>query len=310
MTQSIVPGGSTEEADPHNFHRKMTCLENDEDDSPHRDHPREYSNQSEQIVMKINFQIERRNHSEVARIISTCRNVDIEAILLGLPLKELTKGIPKTFQVWIQLFEKVLQAGDMEKFSKEKLNINDLILEIVRFCAKKDILGTNGEFDKELVSCKNILRLVLKIDKGIRTSLQQREKQLRRVVQGFSEHGLLEADIKDRNHAVHFVKLYEVLRHECEKAMAHYKSSAQRVDELVKHTDQAFEVSASTNEHGTVKEATDELKLRLTQKQIEDRLCFNQSLLSAVEPSRSRLKITELQEKLNIRVKHDKEVNT
>ena len=104
----------------------------------------------------------------------------------------------------------------------------------------------------------------------------------------------------------------EALKSELERAINHYKSSLQRLaDVLVSMPDTHGELDLSSSAHNKVDidEKTIQYMRKLSRKTVEDRLSFNQSLLSAVqESSRDKLLINGLIDSLGTRINHDKEV--
>ena len=108
------------------------------------------------------------------------------------------------------------------------------------------------------------------------------------------------------------MRMPEALKSELERAINHYKSSLQRLAEiLLRMPNNHGELDLSSSAHSKVDidEKTIQYMRKLSRKTIEDRLSFNQNLLSAVQDSsRDKLLINELIDSLGTRIDHDKEV--
>jgi hypothetical protein len=109
------------------------------------------------------------------------------------------------------------------------------------------------------------------------------------------------------------MKLHEALKIEMERATAHYKIALHKFNDVLQNVPHqnidVTPVCAGTNMDDELEEKTAEHMRLLTQKLIEDRLYFNQSILNAVDKgSKGQISVSMLMSKLESRVKHDKEV--
>lgn len=269
------------------------------------------------VIGKINLRIERREYDDLASIINQIPGDVLLLILNKLNIQQLYQDIPSSLCAISAVFSK-LQTDSKEQFPKTILRSEDVVHHLVRYFS--ELLKYNNHTFASAQSrefIRNILDICLKNEKELEENFSQRIEHFSRALEGFSQHTLVE--IVSRSAAKYCMKLHEALKIEMERATAHYKIALQKFNDVLQNVPhQNIDVSPRMNEVGAsgtnmddeLEEKTAEHMRLLTQKLIEDRLYFNQSIMNAVDRgSKGQLSVAMLTNKLESRVKHDKEVS-
>lgn len=268
------------------------------------------------VIGKINLRIERREYDDLTGIINQIPGDVLFLILNKLNIERLYQDIPSSLCVISAVFSK-LQTDSKERFPKTILRSEDVVHHLVRYFS--ELLKYNDYTFASAHSrdcIRNILSICLKNKKDLNEIFSQRIEQFSKALEGFSQHTLVE--IVSRSAAKYCMKLHEALKIEMERATAHYKMALQKFTDVLQNVPhQNIDVTpgtttgtSGTNMDDELEEKTAEHMRLLTQKLIEDRLYFNQSLMNAVDRgSKGQLSVAMLTNKLESRVKHDKEVS-
>ena len=262
------------------------------------------------VIGKVNLRIERKEYQELTRILNQIPGDVLVLILDNLSMESLYADIPSSLASLAALYSKIFYDRQ-GKLPDHGFSSDDFVHRLVRYFV--DVLKYNNQTFASARSrehIKTIFKVCAQIDNYLLERIVQRVEQLSKALKGFSEHSLLET--KTRSSATRYMRMPEALKSELEWAINHYKSSLQRLaDVLLSMPDNHGELDLSSSAHNKVDidEKTIQYMRKLSRKTIEDRLSFNQSLLSAVqESSRDKLLINGLIDSLGTRINHDKEV--
>ncbi|XP_031562270.1 uncharacterized protein LOC116298064 [Actinia tenebrosa] len=267
------------------------------------------------VIGKINLRIERREYDDLTGIINQIPGDVLFLILNKLNIERLYQDIPSSLCVISAIFSK-LHIDSKERFPKTVLRSQDVVHHLVRYFSELLKYNDHTFASARSRDCiRNILSICLKNENEFSEMFSQRIEQFSKALEGFSQHTLVE--IVSRSSAKYCMKLHEALKIEMERATAHYKMALQKFNEVLQNVPhQNIDVTpgtaagtSGTNMDDELEEKTAEHMRLLTQKLIEDRLYFNQSIMNAVDRgSKGQLSVAMLTNKLESRVKHDKEV--
>ena len=262
------------------------------------------------VIGKVNLRIERKEYQELTRILNQIPGDVLVLILDNLSMESLYADIPSSLASLAALYSKIFYDRQ-GKLPDHGFSSDDFVHRLVRYFV--DVLKYNNQTFASARSrehIKTIFKVCAQIDNSLHERIVQRVEQLSKALKGFSEHSLLETIT--RSSATRYMRMPEALKSELERAINHYKSSLQRLaDILLRMPDNHGELDLSSSAHSKVDidEKTIQYMRKLSRKTIEDRLSFNQNLLSAVQDSsRDKLLINELIDSLGTRINHDKEV--
>lgn len=262
------------------------------------------------VIGKINLRIERKEYQELIRIVNQIPGDVLVLILDNLSIESLYADIPSSLASLAALYSKIFYDRQ-GRLPDHGCTSDDFVHHLIRYFV--DVLKYNNQTFASASSrehIKAIFKVCTQMDNTLHERLIQRSEQFSKVLNGFSEHALLETIT--RSSSTYFMKMHEALKSEMERAVNHYKSALQKLaDQLLNMPISSPELSLTVSGHSKaeIDDKTTQYMRKLSRKAVEDRLFFNQSLLSAVQiDSRDKLLVTGLIDKLEIRVNHDKEV--
>ena len=262
------------------------------------------------VIGKVKLRIERKDYQELIRIINQLPGDVLVLIVDNLSLEELYADIPSSLACLAVIYWKIFYDR-RGKCLEHDLRTDDFVHHLVRYFV--DVLKFNNQTFASARSrehIKTIFSICAQVDDSLHARLARRVARISKVLQGFSTHALVETIT--RSSATYRMKMHEALKVEIERAASHYKSALQKVSDVllkVSHESVDFTIQTPGSKQSDVDERTVQYMRKLSSRVIEDRLFFNQSLLNAVEvPSRDKLMVNCLIEKLESRIHHDKEV--
>lgn len=262
------------------------------------------------VIGKLNLRIERKEYQELIRIINQVPGDVLVLILDNLSIESLYTDIPCSLASLAALFSKIVYDRQ-GRLPDRGFSSDDFVHHLVRYFV--DVLKYNNQTFASARSrehIKTIFKVCAQIDASLHERLVERAEQFSKALSGFSEHALLETITCSS--ATYYMKMHEALRTEIERAVTHYRSALQKLsDVLLSVPINNAELSSAISGHSQadVDDMTTQYMRKLSGKAIEDRMIFNQSLLSAVQiNSTDKLQINGLMEKLETRISHDKEV--
>lgn len=256
------------------------------------------------VIGKINLRIERKDYDDLASIFEQVPGDVLVLILNKISLDGLYSDIPSSLGPLAALYTK-LHKDCRDRFPNTVLSGQDVIHHLVRYFS--ELLKFNDDTFASARS-REYIRQILKIcclnDEKLGETLSARFKNLTRLIKGFTQHTLVE--LVSRSATKYCMNIHEALKIEMERAMAHFKLALNNMTE----------VSQTIPEHNLdippendLDEKTAQQIRQLSNKLIEQRLCFNQAILEAVDKAgKDQMSVATLRSKLETRVQHDKQV--
>ena len=173
-----------------------------------------------------------------------------------------------------------ITPGDPEAFPSQYLHPEQLIGKVVRWLVTlhgdKASKQTNSH-DYYVPMVQRILKVIVKVNPGIKRKLKQKQQSLNTCVEGLASHGLVDtSDTKLKN-------LHEALKSEIHRMIHQLRAAVQKLDDLsLTHRTMVLSSRASTPAPSG---ASHQRLLQLTQFDIQERLIKNKSLFNVVEPA-------------------------
>ena len=263
------------------------------------------------VIGKVNLRIERKEYQELIRIVNQIPGDVLVLILDNLSIESLYADIPSSLASLEALYSKIFYDRQ-GRLPDHALSSDDFVHHLVRYFV--DVLKYNNQTFASARSrehIKNIFNICAQMDDSLHQRLVQRTEQFSKALSGFSEHALLETIT--RSSATYYMKMHEALRTELERAVSHYKHALQKLSDTLLNVphNSAAELSSAIEGHSQadMDDKTTQYIRKMSGQSIEDRLFLNQSLFNAVQiNSRDKLLVTDLVDKLEARINHDKEV--
>lgn len=262
------------------------------------------------VIGKVNLRIERKEYQELIRIVNQIPGDVLVLISDNLSIESLYADIPSSLATLEALFSKIFYDRQ-GRLPDHGLSSDDFVHHLVRYFV--DVLKYNNQTFASARSrehIKNIFNICTQMDDSLQQRLLQRAEQFSKALSGFSEHALLETIT--RSSATYYMKMHEALKTELERAVSHYKHALQKLsDALLSVPHKSAELSSVIAGHSQadMDDKTTQYMRKMSGQSIEQRLFFNQSLFNAVQiNSRDKLLVTDLVDKLEARINHDKEV--
>lgn len=260
------------------------------------------------VIGKINLRIERKDYDNLSSIFEQVPG-DVLVLILGkLSLDGLYHDIPSSLAPLASLFTK-LQADCGERFPKKVLSGDDFVHHLLRYFS--ELLKFNNETFASARSrehIRKILSICVKNDEKLGESLLYRVQRLTRTIKDFTQHTLVE--LVSRSATKYCMKLHEALKIEMERATAHYKMALSQMTEVLQTIPEHNLDVAPLTESKDDEKSAQQIR-QLTQKLIEERLCFNEAMFDAANKGgKGQSSVASLVGRLESRVQHDKEVST
>lgn len=261
------------------------------------------------VIGKVNLRIERKEYQELIKIVLQIPGDVLVLILDDLLMAELYRDMPNSLAALEAFFSKIHQDRGA-RFPTRILCSEEFIHHLVRYFT--DLLKYNHQTFASAQSrehIKNIFVICSQVDAGFRERLRGRVDQFTEALQGFTEHSLVE--MISRSSSKYYMRIHEAVKYELERTVSQYKSALQKLAEVFyKIPHQNLDVSVPSWNVKELKDRTAEHMQNMVAQVIENRLFFNNSVLSAVEgPVRHQTSVLDLVTKLEKRVHHDREAS-
>jgi len=261
------------------------------------------------VIGKVNLRIERKEYQELIRIVNQIPGDVLVLISDNLSIESLYADIPSSLATLEALFSKIFYDRQ-GRLPDHGLSSDDFVHHLVRYFV--DVLKYNNQTFASARSrehIKNIFNICTQMDDSLQQRLVQRAEQFSKALSGFSQHALHETIT--RSSATYYMKIHEALKTELERAVSHYKHALQKLSDAllsVPYNSAELSVIAGHSQADMDDKITQYMR-KMSGQSIEERLFFNQSLFNAVQiNSRDKLLVTDLVDKLEARINHDKEV--
>lgn len=261
------------------------------------------------IIGKINLRIERKDYDDLASIFDQVPGDVLVLILNKLSLDGLYSDIPSSLGPLAALYCK-LHKDCKDRFPKNVLSGQDVIHHLVRYFS--ELLKFNDETFASARS-RDYIRQILKVccvnEEKLGETLSKRLQNLTKLIKGFTQHTLVE--LVSRSATKYCMKLHEALKIEMERATAHYKLGLNQMTEVLQTIpEHNLDIAPEKITDSHLDNKTAQQMRQLTQKLIEERLCFNKAIFEAVDyGGKGQTSVATLVGKLETRVLHDNEVS-
>lgn len=260
------------------------------------------------VIGKINLRIERKEYQELIQIVNQVPGDVLVLILEKLSIESLYVDMPNSLAALAAFYSRIFYDRH-GRLPHHGCSSDDFVYHLVRYFV--GVLKYNSQTFASASSrehIKKIFKVCTQMDDTLHERLVQRAEQFSKALRGFSEHALHETIT--RSSVTYHMKTHEALKSEIERAINHYKSALQRLADVllnlpIKSAELSSAISGQSSDNST------QYMRKLSAKAIEERLFFNESLLSAVQiSSREKLLISGLIDKLETRINNDKEVKS
>lgn len=226
--------------------------------------------------------------------------------LSTFPFKALNQGVPETLPIWETLLAKLHKNENGYIPCFPYMACDELVIEVSYVL---DVHKGNPDGDPNIIAiCKRVLKKVYMLYGDILERLYDQHAKTEKAIHSMSLHLPLGTD---HNAA----SLLTTIRREVVASLQDLREAEERLNELTRNEkvslldilEQGMEKNVDLPEIAAI-------PLDLTnsqcynQVQIQERLYFNQSVRTALQPSRRRDNLGQLLEMLNNRISGDKEV--
>ena len=266
------------------------------------------SNKSEfeATSVKVQHLLHKKQYQKVIEILRELSYDYLQKCLESFPFKILNRNIPDTFPIWETVLTKLHTSEDGFIPSFPYAACDELVLEIAK------LLVANAEsHDTDLDLMQSCKRVMKRVYMQYRDVLQQLYKEQSRVEKAFYSLSLHLPLGIDR----HATPLHQAITQEVKSCLEDYSDAIDHMEHL---TNTEVVPVSETLQGGAGREMSvdtaQELPIAfplapdLNQVQIQERLYFNQCILTNLQPGRRKNNLPELLEILNERIQGDKEV--
>ncbi len=240
-------------------------------------------------IKRILILYENAQYREAANFINRLSHGTFKAILGQLPIDVFIEAMPHSVSILEALYGKVFLSSDL---CVKMLKPDTVLMRLVRLYS-----GNTGCVDRWLASTQKLLKVIVLSEPKLRKSLLVRRRALDKAVEGLGQHGLVGTGEET------LTNLHDALKVEFQKLIDMYKTAVQKLDDLS---------LSSRNKDGVNKgpapvQASHQRQLSLKQKDIQERLIKNKTLLNVVEPALENKSLAILLTILKRRVEYDKD---
>ncbi|KAA0191865.1 hypothetical protein HAZT_HAZT003847 [Hyalella azteca] len=245
-------------------------------------------------VKRVTLLASHQQFRDAAEFIHRLPGVTVRSALTDLPMDTLVEAMPLSLPVIEAIY---CTAGEV---SAEVLHVERVVWQMVRFFAQQEECLTGDirwEFCGPFVNlCRDVLRVVAKIQPSLRRTLLHRRRQLERAIEGMGHHGLVGTSDES------LTSLHDALKLEFEKVVKSYTAALATLQEL----------GTGNKGHNISKgpapiQASHQRQLSIAPQDIQERLIKNKSLLNIVEPTLGNHSLDILLGILQRRIEHDKD---
>lgn len=244
-------------------------------------------------VKRVTLLASHQQYKDAASFIHRLPPVTVRSALSDLPMNTLVEAMPLSLPVIEALY---CTAGEV---SPELLHVDRVVWQMVRFFAQQEECLTGDirwEFCGPFVNlCRDVLRVVARIQPMLRRSLLHRRRQLEKAIEGMGHHGLVGTSDES------LTTLHDALRLEFEKVVKSYTSALSTLQELNNGN------KGHVSKGPAPIQASHQRQLSISTSDVQERLIKNKSLLNIVEPTLGNHSLDILLGILQRRIEHDKD---
>ena len=260
--------------------------------------------QFELTSLKIKQLLEKKKYPKVVELLREYPHDFILKCLESFPFKALNKAVPDTFPIWETLLTKLHNSEDGYIPQFPYAACDELVLQIARLMEMCE--DNRHEDSQELMqSCRRVLKKVYMQYNEVLEQLYKEYDKVEHALYTLSLHLPLGID-----HTA--VSLQQAIMEEVQACLVDYNDAIERLEEMTQN--EVLSLNEALMERQTNGSENDfpttdfPLAPNPNQVQLQERLYFNQCMLTTLQPSRRRGNLAELLEILSERIKGDKEV--
>ncbi|KAK2572704.1 Mitochondria-eating protein [Acropora cervicornis] len=255
------------------------------------------------VIGKINLRIERKEYQDLTRIVNQIPGDVVVLILDNLLIESLYADIPSSLTSLAAIYSKIWHDSERRR-PDYGCTSDEFVHHLARYFA--DDLKYNSQTFASACSrdhIKTIFQICTQMDGTLHARVKQTAEQFSNALNGFTEH--------TNSSEAFYIKIHEALKSELKRTVSYYKSALEKLaDTTSKFPKSSSELSwtpTRSRKKADLESKTTQYPRAMSGQSLEERLYFNQSLLSAVQiNSRDKLLINDLIEELEKRIDHDK----
>lgn len=256
-------------------------------------------------IRKIALLFENHRYLECTNLIRRLSHITLKTIVSELPVDVLIEALPQSIQILDALYAKFFLA-DPDGFPSQFLLPEKVVSHLVRWIASIEARHKNknnsqvDNLDYFLPYCQNIMRVVAYVHPKIRKKLKGKRKGLNKCVQGLSQHGLVDTS------ETKLMNLNDALKIEFNKMIQQLKGAITQLES----GSYSFRLPmrSSITKGRAPAGASHQRMMQMNQREVQERLIKNKSLMNVVEPALSNSYLAGLIHILETRINSDKDV--
>ncbi|XP_029212917.2 uncharacterized protein LOC114976615 [Acropora millepora] len=255
------------------------------------------------VIGKINLRIERKEYQDLTRIVNQIPGDVVVLILDNLLIESLYADIPSSLTSLAAIYSKIWHDSERRR-PDHGCTSDEFVHHLARYFA--DDLKYNSQTFASACSrdhIKTIFQICTQMDGTLHARVKETAEQFSKALNGFTE--------QTNSSEAFYIKIHEALKSELKRTVSYYKSALEKLaDTTSKFAKSSSELSwtpTRSRKKADLESKTAQYPRAMSGQSLEERLYFNQSLLSAVQiNSRDKLLINDLIEELEKRTDHDK----
>ncbi|KAG1662478.1 hypothetical protein GQR58_020938 [Nymphon striatum] len=265
-------------------------------------------------IRRVLLLYENSQFREAANFINRLNQSTFKGILGELPIDLFTESMPHSLAILEALYAKVFLSDGLN-FSIKLLRPEAVVMQMVKLFAQYDDDRSNPKNssmcpsgvkhklynDSPLIaSCRKVLKVIVLSEPRIKKLIHQRRRHLDKAIKGLGQHGMV-GTTDDT-----LLDLHEAIKKEFDRVQHKYKNALQKLEDLSAATKTPLTRSVS---HGPAPtKASHQRQLSLRQREIQERVIRNKTLLNVIEPALTQHSLDVFMGILQSRVDFDKDV--
>ena len=254
--------------------------------------------------LKVKHFLEKKKFQKVVELLRELPHNVILKCLESFPFKALNKAVPESFPVWETLLMKLHNSEDGYIPQFPYAACDELVLQISRLLEKCE--GSQPGDPDLPYACKRVLKKVYMQYNEVLERLYKEHDRIDHALYSLGLHLPLGTDQMA-------ITLQQAIIEEVQASLVDYMDALERLQEISQNevfslTEAVLESQKGGAVNGDFPSLDLPFALNPNQLQLQERLYFNQCILTTLQPSRRIGNLTELLEIMNERIKGDKEV--
>ena len=236
--------------------------------------------------------LERKKYQKVVDILRETSCGHILKCLESFPFKALNKGVPDSFPIWETLLIKLHNVEEGYIAQVPNTAYNELVVRIAYILSYLERDPKHDQSDL-FSQCRRVLKKVYMQYHEIIDNLLTENEKLSRVLYSLTLHIPLGTDALA-------VTLQQAIYGEVNASLIDFKDAIERLEDLTQHDISHQPESPTKNGFSMTRNCS--------QREIQERLYFNQCVVRSVTPCKRKDNLDQLLEMLGSRIQGDKDV--